>query len=139
MVVFQTVFLYFMLLVISFSFIRYLKMISHLIVHPLSPYAYSLACIYAYENPYKDKIENQHANGSVKAFDISTTNTFAKENTMVIIVINAQITIVTVIHVICHLRITFIAIIGPNALSRFFIISHISFRPVVLILFLSLL
>jgi len=139
MVVFQTVFLYVMLLVISFSFIRLLKMISHLIVHPLSSHAYSLACIYAHKNSYKDKIENQSANRSVKAFDISATNTFAKENTMVVIVINAQIAIITVVHVACHLTITFIAIIGPNALPRCFIISHISFRPIVLILFLSLL
>jgi len=118
---------------ISFSlFCTHFHCCFHLFVHSLSRRASSCTCINNYKGSNKDEIEYEHSNSSIETFDVASTYAFAEKDAMVIMVINTDTTVITVIHVSCHFWITLVAIIVSHVPPCFLVISHEFLWPVAL-------
>jgi len=55
-------------------------------------------------------IENKHSNGTTEAVDISSANAFAEEDTVMIEVLDAHLTIFAMFHVIFYIHVAFYTI-----------------------------
>jgi hypothetical protein len=66
--------------------------------------------IHHHEDKYHDKVEDQHSNGTSKAIDIPSADAFAEEHTMMVVIIDAHITILTVLHIFSHIDVAFHAV-----------------------------
>ena len=89
-------------------------MLLHLFVDSLSTSVHSGAGIYAYENADQDEVENEHADGAVEADEVATSDAFAEENAVVVVIVDAEVAVVAMVHVIGHFYIAFVAVISPN-------------------------
>ena len=121
-----------MLLMVPSLFICHLESATHLLLHPLSRGAHSCTCVNTYKYSDKDKIEYEHSYGSIEAFDISTTDAFAEEDAVVIIIVDTHVTVIAVVHVICHLNVALVAIIGSHIPACLLVVSHEFLWPIAL-------
>jgi len=71
------------------------------------------------ENEKKNEIKNKHANGATEAVNISATNAFAEEDTVMVIVIDTHLAIFTMFHIFVNVYIAFYTIQNFYFLSIF--------------------
>lgn len=55
----------------------------------------------------ESKVENEHTNGTTEAPNVSTTDTLAKEDTMMIIPVDTDITVLAVVHLLGDVNVAF--------------------------------
>lgn len=63
-----------------------------------------------HENEHQNEVENQHADSPSEAIDISASDAFAEEDTMVVVVINAHVAVFTVLHILGHVHVALHAV-----------------------------
>jgi len=66
--------------------------------------------IYDKDDEYYYEIEDEHSDGATEAIDVASTNAFAEKDAVMIVVGNAHLTIVAMLHIQFDVDITFDAI-----------------------------
>ena len=61
-----------------------------------------------YKNEYE--IENEHPNGPTEAVNIATTDAFAEEDTVMIIVVDTNLAFITMFHILLDINVAFYAV-----------------------------
>ena len=107
---------------------------------PCMPRGRLIICIYHNEDSHHHEVDDKPHYWTIEAYDVAAGYTFAEKNTVVVVVWNTNIAILTVLHIVSNIHVTFCAVIMSWSLRSILVCNVNSFRPVIFLwLFLGLL
>lgn len=77
----------------------------------------SIICVHYHKHSHHDEIYYQKYDGWVETCYIAPCYTFAKKYTMMIVIWNTNVAILTMLHIICHIDITLCTIVKGASIS----------------------